>query len=321
MNRIDRLTGTLWLLQTKRSASALDLANHWEVSLRTIYRDLASLCEAGVPICHDPVTGVYRLMPGSHVPPLMFSDEEACALFLSARISEHLADPSLKQALRCATAKIRSVLPDTLARQASEVGKDLLLQFPHETQAHPCPPAGLIELQQAILDRRSLLLFYDTAGKGQPNERKVNPIGLLHYAGYWHLYAYCHLRREHRDFRIDRILSCQKLDEHFEIPEGLSLESRMRHSIQEKELTPVRLKVSPRALPKLLHCLSWMDSSQQALSDGHVELCFGSDAPLGWTAQWLFHYGTEVEVLSPDALRAALAQTAKDLMEHHLRHP
>src|SRR4051812_45964721 len=101
MNRIDRLTGILLLLQSHRMITAQQIADHYEISVRTVYRDIAALGEAGVPIVAEAGHG-YSLMRGYHVPPVMFTENEAAALFLSGEVTEQVADESLRDALRSA---------------------------------------------------------------------------------------------------------------------------------------------------------------------------------------------------------------------------
>ena len=94
MNRIDRLTGMILLLQGQRVITAEQIAAHFEISVRTVYRDLAALGEAGVPIVAEAGVG-YSLMRGYHMPPVMFTEDEAAALFMSGEVTEQIADDSL----------------------------------------------------------------------------------------------------------------------------------------------------------------------------------------------------------------------------------
>lgn len=125
MNRIDRLTGMILLLQGQRVITAEQVAAHFEISVRTVYRDFSALGEAGVPIVAEAGVG-YSLMRGYHMPPVMFTEDEAAALFMSAEVTEPVADESLRQSLRSALLKVRSVLPqekrDYLRQLQGKVG-------------------------------------------------------------------------------------------------------------------------------------------------------------------------------------------------------
>src|SRR5262245_53235525 len=110
MNRVDRLMAIAVHLQSRRVVRAEDLASHFEISLRTVYRGIAALGEAGIPIVGEAGVG-YSLMKGYHLPPVMFTAEEASALSLGGKLVERLTDASMQKQMVSALAKIRSVLP------------------------------------------------------------------------------------------------------------------------------------------------------------------------------------------------------------------
>src|SRR5437870_10711526 len=110
MNRVDRLMAMVLRLQSRRVVRAEDIAAHFEISVRTVYRDIAALGEAGVPIMAEAGIG-YSLVKGYHLPPVMFTTEEASALSTGGQLVEHLTDASLRRQMESALLKIRSVLP------------------------------------------------------------------------------------------------------------------------------------------------------------------------------------------------------------------
>src|SRR5688572_3660298 len=110
MNRVDRLMAMVVHLQGRRLVRAEDLANHFEISVRTVYRDIAALGEAGIPIAGEAGVG-YSLVKGYHLPPVMFTSEEASALSIGSKLVDHLTDASLRKEMNSAVLKIRSVLP------------------------------------------------------------------------------------------------------------------------------------------------------------------------------------------------------------------
>src|SRR5215470_11326042 len=110
MNRVDRLVAIALRLQSRRVVRAEDIAARFEISVRTVYRDLEALGEAGIPILAEAGVG-YSLVKGYHLPPVMFTAEEASALFTGGKFVEHLTDASLRKQMDSALLKIRSVLP------------------------------------------------------------------------------------------------------------------------------------------------------------------------------------------------------------------
>src|SRR6266513_507356 len=110
MNRVDRLMAMVVRLQSRRVVRAEDIAAHFEISVRTVYRDIAALGEAGIPIMAEAGVG-YSLVKGYLLPPVMFTAEEASALSIGGKLVEHLTDASLRKQMDSALLKIRSVLP------------------------------------------------------------------------------------------------------------------------------------------------------------------------------------------------------------------
>ncbi len=110
MNRVDRLLALLLFLQSRRVTTADQMARHFELSLRTIYRDLAALGDIGVPIVAEAGVG-YTLRPGFHLPPVNFTAEEANALITGSLLVGHLTDASVRPPMQSALAKVRAVLP------------------------------------------------------------------------------------------------------------------------------------------------------------------------------------------------------------------
>src|SRR5438094_10316577 len=159
MNRVDRLMAMVVHLQGRRLVRAEDIAAQFEISVRTVYRDLAALGEAGIPIMAEAGVG-YSLVKGYHLPPVMFTAEEASALFIGGKLVEQLTDASLRKQMESALLKIRSVLPrdrqdylDRLERSTAVVTRGL-------TPIPRLSGESLIPIQRALAERRVLALDY-----------------------------------------------------------------------------------------------------------------------------------------------------------------
>ncbi|NDY93798.1 helix-turn-helix transcriptional regulator [Ideonella livida] len=205
MSRAARLLSLIELLrQHRRPVSGAHLAQTLGISLRTLYRDIASLQAQGAAIDGAPGFG-YVLQPGFMLPPLMFTAEEIEALVLGSRWVASHADPRLGGAARQALAKIAAVLPAE-ARQLLESAA--LLVGPPVAAAAPGEPsagdAGLATLRLAIRAEHRLTLRYRDV-KGQETERSVWPIALGFFDRTRVLVAWCELRQALRHFRTDRI--------------------------------------------------------------------------------------------------------------------
>ena len=203
MNRIDRLTAILIQLQTKRVVKAEEISNRFEISLRTVYRDVKALMEAGVPIGSEAGKG-YFIVDGYHLPPVMFTRSEASALVLAGKLVEKMTDKSIRHEFESALFKIQSVLHDP--------EKDHLESLQSHIEVWQKPKIGkefpdhyLSEIQKAVVDMEVLQMQYFSSHSNELTKREVEPIGLYYYGESWHVIAWCRLRNGYRDFRTDRI--------------------------------------------------------------------------------------------------------------------
>ena len=200
-SRAARLLQLLEHLRTYRHPVAgAQLAQAQGVSLRTLYRDIATLREQGAQIEGDPGVG-YVLRPGFTLPPLMFSDDELEALVLGARwVASHAADPELARAARDAVQRIGAVLPPELRLAVETSG----LFVPARAHA-PSPAPWLPVLRRAIRDEHALLLHYRDEG-GAVTQRRIWPFAMAFFDHARLIAAWCELRQDFRHFRADRVV-------------------------------------------------------------------------------------------------------------------
>ncbi len=200
MRRADRLFQIVqWLQRRRRSiTTAAQIAARLGVSERTVYRDVRDLVSAGTPIDGEAGVG-YRLKPGADLPPLMFTHEEVQALVLGVRIVRQIGDPALKAAAASILDKVAAVLPADLTPLLAETR----LFAPPALGREVGAPA-LAVARQALLQRRRLRFRY-TTGSGGGSRRSVRPLGVFFWGRVWTLSAWCELRRDFRNFRLDRI--------------------------------------------------------------------------------------------------------------------
>jgi predicted DNA-binding transcriptional regulator YafY len=197
MRRADRLFEIVQHLRGGRLVTARALAEALEVSVRTIYRDVADLQASGVPI--DGAAGVgYLLRPGYHLPPLMFRPAEIEALIVGARMVEAWAGHALAAAASEALARIAAVVPPERMRIAERVPI-----FASALRFHDGERANLDRLARGIEQRLKMRFAYRDAD-GSATERLVWPLALHFWGQVWTLAAWCELRDDFRTFRIDR---------------------------------------------------------------------------------------------------------------------
>jgi len=203
IKRVSRLTAIIAQLQVKRLVTATQLSATFGVSLRTIYRDIRALEDAGIPILMIEGKG-YSLMEGYKLPPVMFTEDEANALITAEQLASGNADQSFAAAMLSAVNKIKAVLRSSVKDKA-ELLSGRIAVSPIRMRADTSHSLTLI--QQALTDFRVLNLRYRSPDKEEETARSVEPFALYYCLDEsWALIAYCRLRKDFRMFKLDRIL-------------------------------------------------------------------------------------------------------------------
>jgi predicted DNA-binding transcriptional regulator YafY len=214
MRRSDRLFDVIQRLRTAtRPMTAARLAADLEVTPRTIYRDIAVLQARRVPIDGEAGVG-YVLRKGFDLPPLMFTADEVEAIAVGARLVRRLRDPKLQEAAESVFAKVTVVLPEAL--RSSLVDPHV---FVSPGDAATARGVDLAELRAAIRDSRKLYIGYADE-QGRRTNRTIWPIAMAYYVDVTLVGAWCELRADYRNFRVERIQSSKVLDEHFDQDNG-----------------------------------------------------------------------------------------------------
>jgi predicted DNA-binding transcriptional regulator YafY len=316
MNRIDRLTAILIQLQTKRIVRAEEIANRFEISLRTVYRDVKALMEAGVPIGSEAGKG-YFIVDGYHLPPVMFTQDEASSMLLAGKLVDKMADKSVRAAYESAMLKIKAVLneaeKDHLQNLESHI--EVFLRSRYESKPeHEFPDHFMTEIQRAVGKKQVLKIDY-VSNEDQLTTREVEPIGIFYYSMAWHLIGWCRLRNGYRDFRADRIKTLVNKGESFEGRNQISLKEYFQSMFQSNtELVRVVVNIDKAAIRNrpIYGSISQVDLGDRI----RVEFLMDN---LNYIAKWLLMFGTSVEVEEPEELRSHLANLVEELHEHYLR--
>jgi predicted DNA-binding transcriptional regulator YafY len=208
--RLSRLVAILTQLQTRRLVTSTKLAEKFGVSTRTIYRDLKALEQAGVPILTEDGKG-YTLMEGYTIPPVMFSANQANALILAEQLVLKNRDSSLINDYAQAIDKIKAVL-----RQSEKDKANLLSLRTKFTKLEnfEIKSNSLSTLQNALTNFYLVKFDYINA-ENKESKRTVEPFALINTTESWLLVGYCHLRKEFRYFRLDRIQKLEIQQENF----------------------------------------------------------------------------------------------------------
>jgi len=212
MAQLSRLIAILTLLKSKRILTAPELSDKFEVSVRTIYRDIRKLETSGVPIITLEGRG-YTLMEGYQVAPVQFTEKQANALITAQHLVNQSNDSSFVSHFEEALTKIKSVFRTSI-QEKSELLSDKIYVF--DTKRESISSNVLSEIQLAVTNFNYVEINYRKADDPNISFRKIEPCAMYSTNNKWILIAWCHLRQDMRAFRIDRIQHFKVLFEKFE---------------------------------------------------------------------------------------------------------
>ncbi|USB33049.1 YafY family protein [Paenibacillus sp. YPG26] len=314
MNRTDRLLAIVLTLQSRKSLRAEDLAAEFETSVRTIYRDMQALSEAGVPVVGAPGTG-YSLMEGYFLPPVSFTSEEAVALLIGTDFIGRYFDDRYGSCAETSRRKIEAILPENIRTEAGKVRATIRLLSESREDATG-EYASLGKLRLAVLQQRKVRLRYIRIAPGthgeQRSDRIVLPYGLMLVQGKWMLLGYCELRREIRHFRVSRITDLTLLDEKFHLPDDFDLQA---YSPPDDRNQVVIVQASLAIADHLKDTGNfYLDRIEE--QEDRLLLTLRVRKPED-VLSWIMSYGANMNVLEPAVLRERVREEAKKILEHY----
>ncbi|XOV92934.1 MAG: helix-turn-helix transcriptional regulator [Bacteroidota bacterium] len=314
MNRIDRLNAILIQLQGKPRVVIDDLVDRFEVSPRTIFRDIKSLIETGVPIGGDAGNG-YFIVEGFHLPPVVFNKQEAAALLMGSKLIKHQADKEIVRNFDEAMHKVRAVL--------RYMDKDFLDSLDENISVAPFarasmefPDSHIAIIQNALADQKLLKIKYHSNYKDQSTIREVEPLGLVYYTGRWHLIAYCRLRKDMRDFRCDRISKCEPLIEEYDRSKHPKFAEFINQMVTGTESQEAIIQIDKKVNRHIGSQKYYYGFAEEKDLGEKVELKFYT-SHLNFFARWLLMFGKEVKIISPAALKLEMENLVEELKQHY----
>jgi predicted DNA-binding transcriptional regulator YafY len=306
MNRIDRLTAILLLLQGgKRSAG--EIAHRFEVSRRTIQRDIDALCEMGIPIAADlGVAGGYSLPADYSLPPLALTLHEALLLRLALSSVSQLSETPFKQERESLLAKVQTLIPRHAHEQLDQLTQALSLDVP----SRPYPTPFLDHLLECTREEQWMSTTYRSE-KGV-SQQTLLPMRVRTEAGLWYCEAYSYERKAVRVYRVDRFLDVKVAPSPPQMERPAFPIAHIHSSFPEIciHLTArgvLRLEREPHLTPHI-----------QQLSEGEGLLKVRlRREEYDWLVRILLGLGTEAKVLAPEELRIHVQQVAQEIAYHY----
>jgi predicted DNA-binding transcriptional regulator YafY len=300
MNRIDRISAILIQLQSRRVVKAADIAERFNISLRTVYRDVKTLEEAGVPIIGEAGVG-YSIMDGYRLPPVMFTKEEATAFLTAEKFVEKLTDAATTAQYQSAMYKVKAVLRSADKHMLEDMDGNIAVLRSKKRGPEDTDHNALQPILTAIINKNVLGIDYFAMHSQANTTRHVEPVGIFFVEGYWHLIAYCRLRDDYRDFRIDRIKKLYLTDLHFD-KQHPTLKQYLSQVAKEQKLHTVVMNVD-KTICGYIDAQKFYNGfvSQEEQGDA-IQMTFLTNSIEGF-ARWYLMFGDQAQIISPDYLR------------------
>ena len=308
MNRIDRISAILIQLQTRRVVKAQDIADRFGISLRTVYRDIKTLEEAGIPVIGEAGVG-YSLVDGYRLPPVMFSREEASAFLTAEKLVAQLTDANTSADYSSAMYKIKAVLRSSEKDFLEDIDSSIAV-IKSRRQKNNALELNLLQTTlRSIAEKKAIRIHYFTHYRQEANDREVEPVGVFYLDNYWHLIAYCLMRNDYRDFRLDRISDVCLTEKPF-LKQHPTLQQYMDSQKCERDVQEVILNVSKRAHGYLDGQKYYNGFISETVKDDCVEMVFLTNSIEGF-ARWYMMFGDEADIVKSEPLK----EKVKTLLE------
>jgi predicted DNA-binding transcriptional regulator YafY len=305
MNRLDRLSAILIQLQSKKVVRAQEIAGRFGISLRTVYRDIRSLEEGGIPIIGEAGVG-YSIMDGYRLPPVMFTREEATALMVAEKVVEKYTDQANAATYSSALLKIRSVLRSAEKDFISSVEENIMVLRNSMLPSQENDKDSLQKILTAINEKKLLYITYEGLYSEGITKRSVEPVGIFLQNSAWYLIAWCRLRKDYRNFKVNRIKSQEIGDEKINA-KHISLTDYLDRTSREQQLETVILRISRDAARYIVTEKYYHGFVSETPKGDWIEMTFLT-ASLQGMSRWFLVFGDHAEIVQPAGLKTLVLE-------------
>lgn len=308
LNRFDRIVAILIQLQPKRIIKAQELADRFEVSLRSIYRDIRTLETSGVPIYSEAGVG-YSIVDGYRLPPVMFTREEAASFVAAEKLMQKFTDKSLGKHYESAMFKLKSVMRSREKDLVSAIENRVFINSSEELFNKNVPDALEI-LFESMAEKKQVFLLYHSQDSEVFTERQIEPVGIFHENRHWYVMGFCHLGNDYRQFRTDRIQKIAPTEIPFK-QEHLSLDHFLNNPAA-KQHTKIWILVDKEVVKYIKSDRKYYGFVSEKDLGNQVEMTFLSRDLEDSFPRWYLMYGDYAKILEPERLKTRIRAIIKD---------
>jgi len=312
MNKFDRVVSILVLLQTKKVIKAQTISERFEISLRTIYRDISTLKKAGIPIIGDPGIG-YSILEGYRLPPIMFNEGEAAAMLTAEKFIGKMTDDDTQAYYSSALMKIKAILRSSEKQSLEVLNNSIVIS----DKSNKKNKAYLQDLFKSIPAKNVLKIEYEKAD-GTNSERRLEPIGCYHQSNKWYLVAFCQLKNAYRTFKLNRIISLNVLAEHFET-KHISLQDYIDGQDdswkEQQQFYKIEIAFHQSFVNFAESRKFYFGFVEQKVEGDFVHMKF-LNSSIEVIARWLLQFGDQATVIAPVELQERIKTLSTQLYHH-----
>lgn len=313
MNKFDRIVAILILLQSRRTITANEIAEKFNISIRTVYRDINTLYEAGVPIVSEAGRG-YSMMEGFTIPPIMFNKEELTAILTAEKLVEKFTDKSILKSFKSASTKIRSILKYQDKELLENFENNILVFRSKKLNDISYDSDILQKILSSISTKKAIQIEYFSFYSNETNERIIEPIGIFLYDNYWHTIAFCRLRNSYRNFRLDRIKKISVGDLAFQAVHP-SINEYIKKMSSERQITTIVIKIDKLYAKYINERKYYYGFVSEIESDTSIEMTFINDYHNSFL-RWFVSFADVAKIIQPSDLNEKLIKLFEDIKKN-----
>ena len=313
VKRLNRLVEILRLMSGSRRMTVHDFQEHFGISDRTVFRDMAALQEAHFPVYLDSELGAYRFMDGFSLKRIDLSTNEMRALLASRAVVKKLGS-GVANAFENLITKVQTDAGCKTQQRIRDASQSYWFDIDEVADFSMIQPQ-FDAVQHAIENRVRLEIEYVSMGDREKSIRQIDPYGLFYSCGLWYTLAYCHLRTEPREFALDCIKKFKTTDMPYAVPKDFSMDKYFEggwHIMTCGEPMEIKLWFSNQ-VARWITRKKWHPTQKvETRKDGSIIF----RVTLNGTEEirrWIYHWGPNCEILSPKNFRAEVAAELKSM--------
>lgn len=301
IKKFERIVHIFFLLQSRSVLPIEELTERFQVTRRTIYRDLTVLGRAGIPMVHNAGAG-YSIVNGFRLPPAKFTEGEVLSVMIAEKIMRNHETESVRRNFDQVLTKIKSSFHSHQKNEILHLQDKLLIKEKFDTKDYV--PDIMDTLLKSSVNKKLTGILYKNAKGDTPNLRMVEPIGVFNENGNWYLLAYCHSRCDYRNFRLDRIRKLEVLEKYFEKDHPSVKELNERSS--SLHFTEITVSVDL----KYAHFLSFERDNfgylKEVITDEKILMYFNCHVHPTSFVRWFLRFIDVGEIVEPAHLKEEL---------------